>query len=73
MPRFKHDCKYCTSLGQWNEYDLYHCSWTLTPTLIARYGTNGDYLSGIYQANDIAPIAIAFVRASILKLPLTVS
>lgn len=24
-PRFIHDCKRCTFLGQFGEFDLYHC------------------------------------------------
>lgn len=41
----QHDCDHCISLGEFKEFDLYFHPgphWTL----IARYGSDGDYSSG---------------------------
>jgi hypothetical protein len=48
--RYKHDCNKCVFLGNYNEYDLYFCAignFMVEPTVIARYGEDGDYLSGL--------------------------
>lgn len=46
--RYQHDCEECTFLGQYNEYDLYHCNQRGRPTVIARYSDDGpDYMSGM--------------------------
>lgn len=46
--RYKHDCETCKFLGHYNEYDLYYCSQTGLPTVIARYGDDGpEYTSGM--------------------------
>lgn len=48
-PRYEHDCNVCDYLGRYKEYDLYFCK--SEPTVIARYGTQGDYKSGMVFAN----------------------
>lgn len=47
-PAFQHDCTNCTYLGQFREYDLYHCTQGgVMPTLIGRWGNEGaEYTSG---------------------------
>jgi len=52
MKRFhKHDCEDCTHLisvtQEETNYDLYYCPQGSRPTLIARYGEYGDYMSGL--------------------------
>lgn len=49
MTRYTHDCTSCTPLGEFNEFDLYHCGQGgHRPTVIARYGNDGpEYLSGM--------------------------
>ncbi len=43
MPRFRHDCDRCQSLGQYGPHDLYVCH---GGTLLARYGDDGpEYAS----------------------------
>ena len=46
-PRYQHYCDNCIFLAKFNEYDLYFCPQGGDPTVIARFGTDGDYLSGI--------------------------
>lgn len=52
MPRYEHDCDQCVFLGEYDKYDLYHCSQGNTiDTVIARYGNDGpDYSSGLAGA-----------------------
>lgn len=47
MPRFRHDCDRCQSLGQYGPHDLYVCpGGVLGQTLLARYGDDGpEYAS----------------------------
>jgi hypothetical protein len=45
VPRFPHDCSCCTFVGMYDEYHLWFCTRDMTP--IARYGSGGDYLSGL--------------------------
>jgi hypothetical protein len=52
-PIFEHDCEKCIFLGHYEGYDLYFCK--NEPTVIARYGENGDYMSGLIFA-DINPV-----------------
>ena len=65
-PRFTHDCKRCTFLGQFGEFDLYHCDqfqWSRIPTVIARYGNEPwEYASGL-DATSIPELAEAKRRA----------
>jgi hypothetical protein len=81
-PRFHHDCDRCTFLGHHdtNEgpFDLYHCTQTYFPTVIARYGDKGpEYASGLFAAKAMLesgkrdhPLAVAFSRAQELGLRL---
>jgi len=52
--RFSHDCKACTPLGQFEEYDLYHCmQGGSMPTVLARYGNEGpEYVSGLFSVSE---------------------
>lgn len=59
--RYAHDCEECIFLGQHTKHDLYFCS--ANPTVIARYGTDGDYISGIAVASRIPELAIALTLA----------
>lgn len=47
-PRYVHDCYKCEFLGVFKNYDLYYCGAEPVSgqTLIARYGPDGDYISG---------------------------
>ena len=46
-PRYQHDCDNCRYLGEYNEYDLYYCPQGGYPTVLARYGNQGEeYTSG---------------------------
>ena len=50
-PQFHHDCERCIFLGAFSEAehncDLYYCAQVGSPTLIARYSSEGpDYCSG---------------------------
>lgn len=63
-PRFKHECKHCVFLGahihnqRW--HDLYYCPANLgEPTVIARYGEGGDYMSGMCFAGTLEPLTVA--------------
>jgi hypothetical protein len=49
--RHEHDCACCTYLGQHEQYDLHYCG-RGRPTVIARFGPDGDYLSGMDFAID---------------------
>ena len=46
--RYEHDCDNCVFLGRWKEFDLYYCpdAEGNNDNFIARYGTDGSYLSG---------------------------
>lgn len=57
----KHDCETCVSLGTHENYDLYYCP--DNPTVIARYGIDGDYISDLVFADKIPVLALAVVRA----------
>lgn len=59
--RYMHDCEECVFLGTHDQYDLYYCE--ANPTVIARYGAEGDYLSGLLLASLVPVLAIATVRA----------
>lgn len=49
-PLHEHDCKNCQFLGCWNTYDLYFCeNQKLGPTIIARFGKDGEYVIGRSQ------------------------
>ncbi len=55
--RYEHDCDCCKPLGIFGKFDLYFCSQPATektPTVIARFGKDGDYSSGLIFA-DFSP------------------
>jgi hypothetical protein len=53
QPRYPHEnCDTCTFLGHFGKYDLYHCLQHGDPTVIARFGENGDYASGMGFADN---------------------
>lgn len=67
QPRYKHDdCEKCTFLGSYENSDLYFCS--ATPTVIARYGEHGDYISGLPFIKLYPVLALAAIRAIGLDL-----
>jgi hypothetical protein len=74
-PRFKHDCRDCTYLGRYEEYDLYHClEFDSRPTVVARYGDEGpDYGSGMIFADQgaVPELVEAKRRAVERGLPVT--
>lgn len=60
-PQYQHDCERCTFLGRFQNHDLYHC---IDPhTLIARFGEDGEYTSGLCFVAHIAVIREAGHRA----------
>lgn len=67
-PRYQHDCDKCHSLGPYQEYDLYVCPEGIDPTVIARFGPDGDYLSGLCFADRIPQLGEAKRRAIIQGL-----
>lgn len=67
QPRYEHDdCENCTFLGIHEKHDLYFCS--AMPTVIARYGEHGDYISGLPFIKHYPVLALAAVRAIGLDL-----
>lgn len=62
MARYEHDCDQCKPLGVHDEFDLYFCEQHGMPTVIARFGVDGDYLSGMCFATD-GPLREAKTRA----------
>jgi len=72
-PFYEHDCPMCVFLGHYENQDLYYCD--NEPTLIARYGSDGDYVSGMEVAvrhkkrnHDEHPLVVAFDRAVEMNL-----
>lgn len=61
QPQFEHDCDRCIFLGRHEKYDLYFCP--TEPTVIARYGVDGDYLSGLDFTNTAPSLREAGRRA----------
>jgi hypothetical protein len=75
-PHWTHDCQACVYLGRDRYYgnDLYWCGQGDSghSTVIARYGNAGpEYQSGIANASENQPLALALVRA--IKLGLITS
>lgn len=71
-PRHKHDCDCCVFLGHYDkgetQYDLYYCPQPAMPesTLIARFGPDGDYLSGMvfgWGEDQHHPLVVARMAA----------
>lgn len=78
-PKHQHDCTECRFLGSYyykgETYDLYYCSQNGNPTVVARYGKDGDYLSGMWSAkSDLtdghsnSPLAMALKTAEKMGL-----
>jgi hypothetical protein len=68
MPRYPHNCSSCVPLGEHEEYDLYFCKQGgVMDTVIARYGVDGEYVSGLsfggYTGVYDNPLKVAKVRA----------
>lgn len=58
--RYHHDCDNCRPLGQFEEFDLYVCPEQVGgPTVIARFGLDGDYLSGLCFADTVPALGEA--------------
>lgn len=51
--RHEHDCDKCHPLGEFKEFDLYFCEQApgFGHTVIARYGKEGDYFSGLASSD----------------------
>lgn len=69
-PKFRHDCKECIHLGEFQGQDLYVCYQDcLGPTVIARHGNKPwEYQSGICFADTIPALGEARKRAVDLGL-----
>lgn len=68
-PRYLHDCMNCKFFGQYYGYDLWACiveqeypNPAIIKTLIARYGEEGKYYSGISCMAKNKPILECFCR-----------
>ena len=62
MARHEHDCEHCKPLGEHGIYDLYFCEQHGSPTVIARFGPDGDYISGMCFADE-GVLLVAKTRA----------
>lgn len=63
-PRFEHDCDKCIFLGHYNEHDLYFCPQGGSPTVIARWSSDGpDYISGLALVKSSEVLQMAQRRA----------
>ena len=69
--KHQHDCETCQYLGEFESngqvYDLYHHDPDIR-TLIARYGPDGEYMSGLcfgirFQDDPQNPLGEAYRRA----------
>lgn len=71
-PVHQHDCSHCTFLGLFQAdaivYDLYHCEQLGNPTVIARFGEDGEYYSGLPLVDKMRVLGAARDRAKILGL-----
>lgn len=58
MKFHNHDCDCCKHLGSEqkddNAYDYYVCEQQGMPTVIARFGSDGDYFSGLLFVKSVA-------------------
>lgn len=67
-PRYEHNCICCRYLGRYEKYDLYYCEESVK-TVIARYGKDSDYISGLgFSDNHNNPLFVAKMRAEKLGL-----
>ena len=71
-PLFEHDCEVSVFLGYCliddDRYDLYHCKSHIENTVIARFGEDGDYFSGLmfaYQGPLKKALQIAMAKGLI--------
>ena len=64
--RYEHDCDVCVYLGRYKEYDLYFCN-NHTPTVIARYGIHGEYLSGMRFARPDSTTSLYEAKKRAIK------
>tara|TARA_R100001463_G_scaffold106247_2_gene160851 strand:- start:668 stop:997 length:330 start_codon:yes stop_codon:yes gene_type:complete len=73
--RYKHDCDNCVFLGRWKEFDLYYCpaAESNRDNFIARYGTEGSYLSGYNIAMEQYESALNGGRLEPLGMAVTVT
>lgn len=63
--RYAHDCTACVSLGALGDYDLYRCSQSGLPTVVARFGDDGpEYLSGSPLQLDVGPDVVVRLDAT---------
>lgn len=67
-PRHEHDCDHCHFLGGDETFDYYYCDGKYEKTLIARYGVEGQYISGLSFFGQSAPITQAGLLAYRQKL-----
>lgn len=67
--RYKHDCDTCVSLGEYEEYDLYHCYQKgMGATVVARYGDEPhEYLSGMWASDPVLEEAKRRAKEKIYK------
>jgi hypothetical protein len=68
VPQHQHDCDCCTFLGNAGTADLYFCPQGGIPTVIARYGEAGNYVSGLFAQNTNLDLLEAKRRAQLLGL-----
>jgi hypothetical protein len=62
-----HDCSNCQYLGSSNDHDYYFCfskEYPILSTLIARFGENGDYSSGLEFVMSNTELNVALRLAS---------
>jgi len=73
--RYEHDCKDCVFLGRWKEFDLYYCpdAEGYSENFIARYGTEGNYLSGYNIAIEQHESALKGGRLEPLGMAVTLT
>jgi len=69
-PRFRHDCERCRFLGIYDEFDLWvHPKDTEgSPTVIARYGEDAEYVSGLVMIEHHHALQECYRRARYEKL-----
>ena len=66
--RHPHDCEKCSPLGQYNDYDLYYCDQGGWPTVIARYGIDGEYRSGLeFGKTGVDPILSLAYKMAVMN------
>ena len=68
--RYRHDCRDCIYLGPHGKADLYvhQDSGNYIETVIAVYGVEADYVSGLPLVDFEPDLAVALARAKSLRL-----